>query len=59
MGTATQHFPQLLEIAKPGPFLFCGDVPEQLKQAAIGMNKGAEFGIHAFGFDRVEVSEIK
>jgi hypothetical protein len=36
MGTAAQHFPQLLEIAVPGPFFFCGDVPEQLKQAAIG-----------------------
>ena len=52
MGTAAQHFPQLVEIAVPGPFLFCGDVPEQLKQAAIGMNMGAEFGTHAFGFDR-------
>ncbi len=54
MGTAAQHFPQLLEIAVPGPFLFCGDVPEDLKQAAIGMNMGAEFGYHAFGFDRKE-----
>ena len=52
MGTAAQHFPQLLEIAVPGPFLFCGDVPEELKQAAIGMNMGAEFGYHSFGFDR-------
>jgi quinol monooxygenase YgiN len=52
MGTAAQHFPQLLEIAVPGPFFFCGDVPEQLKQAAIGMNMGAEFGQHSFGFDR-------
>ncbi len=54
MGTAAQHFPQLVEIAVPGPFLFCGDVPEELKQAAIGMNMGAEFGTHAFGFDRKE-----
>ena len=52
MGTAAQHFPQLLEIATPGPFFFAGDVPEELKQAAIGMNMGAEFGGHAFGFDR-------
>jgi quinol monooxygenase YgiN len=52
MGTAAGHFPQLLEIAVPGPFMFCGDVPEELKQAAIGMNMGAEFGTHAFGFDR-------
>ena len=54
MGTAAQHFPKLLEIAVPGPFLFCGDVPEELKQAAQGMNMGAEFGYHAFGFDRNE-----
>ena len=52
MGTAAQHFPQLVEIATPGPFFFCGDVPEQLKQAAISMNMGAEFSTHAFGFDR-------
>ena len=52
MGTAGQHFPQLVEIATPGPFFFCGNVPEELKQAAIGMNMGAEFSTHAFGFDR-------
>ena len=52
MGTAAKHFPQLTEIATPGPFFFCGDIPEQLKQAAIGMNMGAEFSKHAFGFDR-------
>ena len=52
MGTAARHFPQLLEIAVPGPFLFCGDVPDELKQAAQGMNMGAEFGYHGFGFDR-------
>ena len=51
-GTAAHHFPQLAEIAIPGPFFFCGDVPAELKQAAIGMNMGAEFGEHAFGFDR-------
>lgn len=55
MGTAAQHFPQLLEIATPGPFFFAGDVPEQLKQAAIGMQMGAEFGGHAFGFDRRDI----
>jgi hypothetical protein len=42
----------LAEIAVPGPFFFCGDVPEELKQAAIGMNMGAEFSTHAFGFER-------
>ena len=50
--TAAGHFPALLQIAVPGPFLFCGDVPEELKQAAIGMGLDATFAPHAFGFDR-------
>lgn len=50
--TAARHFPALSEIAIPGPFFFCGDVPEELMQAANGMNMGAEFGTHAFGFER-------
>lgn len=29
--TAAGHFPSLLQIATPGPFLFCGNVPEELK----------------------------
>ena len=51
-GTAANHFPKLAEIAVPGPFFFCGDVPNELRQAAEGMNMGAEFSTHAFGFDR-------
>ena len=35
--TAAGHFGNLLEIAVPGEFLFCGEVPEQMKQAATGM----------------------
>ena len=50
--TAAGHFPTLLQIAVPGPFLFCGDVPEELKQAAIGMGLDATFAPHAFGYDR-------
>ena len=50
--TAAGHFPALLQIAVPGPFLFCGDVPEELKQAAIGMGLDATFAPHVFGFDR-------
>ena len=50
--TAAAHFPQLVQIATPGPFFFCGDVPEELKQAAIGMNMGAEFSSHVNGFAR-------
>ena len=50
-GTAANHFPKLSEIAVPGPFLFCGDVPEELKQATQAMNMGAEFGTHAFGLE--------
>ena len=50
--TAAGHFPTLLQIAVPGPFLFCGDVPEQLKQAAVGMGLDATFAPRIFGFDR-------
>ena len=50
--TAGPHFPQLLAIASPGPFFFFGNVPEELKQATEQMQLGAEFGSHAFGFDR-------
>ncbi|MGI9628834.1 MAG: putative quinol monooxygenase [Longimicrobiales bacterium] len=50
--TAAQHFPKLAEIAVPGPFFFCGNVPEELRKAAEGMNMGAVFGTHAFGFAR-------
>lgn len=50
--TAAGHFPALLQIAIPGPFLFCGNVPEELKQAAIGMGLDATFAPHIFGFDR-------
>ena len=52
--TAAGHFPALLQIAVPGPFLFCGDVPEELKQAAVGMGLDATFAPHIFGFDRVK-----
>ena len=51
-GTAAKFFPKLLEIADPGPFFFCGNVPDELMQAAYGMNMGAIFGTHAFGFSR-------
>ena len=50
--TAPQHFPQLLAIAKPGPFMFFGDVPEPLQQATQQMGLGAEFGSNSFGFAR-------
>lgn len=50
--TAAGHFPTLLEIAVPGAFLFCGDVPEELQQAAIGMGLDATFAPRVFGFDR-------
>lgn len=50
--TAAGHFPSLLEIANPGPFLFLGDVPEPLKQAALGMGLEATFAPAQFGFER-------
>ena len=51
-GTAAKFFPKLSEIAVPGPFFFCGDVPEELVQVATGMNMGAIFGRRVFGFSR-------
>ena len=50
--TAGPHFPKLLEIATPGQFLFMGDVPQELQQAALQMGLNAEFSAHAFGFAR-------
>jgi quinol monooxygenase YgiN len=50
--TAAKHFPKLVEIAIPGPFFFCGNVPDELKQAANNMNMGAIFATRAFGFLR-------
>jgi quinol monooxygenase YgiN len=50
--TAAGHFQQLLAIAAPGPFLFLGEIPEEMQQAAEQMGLGAEFSTHAFGFDR-------
>ena len=51
--TAAGHFPELLQIAVPGAFLFCGEVPEPLKQAALGMGLDATFAPRVFGFDRI------
>ncbi len=48
--TARDHFPQPLSIAVPGPFLFFGDVPQELKMATEQVQLGVEFGTH--GFDR-------
>ena len=50
--TAAGHFPDLLAIAEPGPFMFFGDVPTELQQATEQMQLGAEFSTHVFGFDR-------
>ncbi len=50
--TAAGHFPSLLQVATPGPFLFCGQVPEELQQAALGMGLDATFAPRITGFDR-------
>ena len=50
--TAAGHFENLLKIASPGEFLFCGEVPEEMKQAAIGMGLQATFAPKIFGFER-------
>lgn len=50
--TAAGHFESLLKIATPGEFLFCGNVPDEMKQAALGMGLKASFAPAIFGFDR-------
>ena len=50
--TAAGHFEGLLEIADPGEFLFCGEVPNEMKQAALGMGLKATFAPAVFGFQR-------
>ena len=50
--TAAQFFPQLVEFATPGPFIFRGDVPEEPKAAAYQMNMGAIFTGDWDGFER-------
>ncbi len=50
--TAAQFFPQLVEFATPGPFIFRGDVPEPLRAAAYGMDMGAIFTTEWTGFER-------
>ena len=50
--TARGHFPSLLAIANPGPFLFFGEVPEELQQATRQMGLASEFSTHSAGFDR-------
>ena len=50
--TAAAHFPDLLAIATPGPFLFFGEVPTEIKQATEQMQLGAEFSSHLAGFSR-------
>lgn len=50
--TAAGHFDNLLQIANPGEFLFCGNVPEEMKQAALGMGLQATFAPNISGFKR-------
>jgi len=50
--TAAGHFESLLKIANPGEFLFCGLIPEEMKQAALGMGLQATFAPRVFGFQR-------
>ena len=55
--TAAGHFENLLAIAYPGEFLFCGEVPEEMKQAAVGMGLNATFAPKVFGFDRTFITQ--
>lgn len=50
--TAAGHFESLLKIAIPGEFLFCGNIPKEMKQAALSMGLKATFAPHISGFIR-------
>ena len=50
--TAAGHFQNLLAIAVPGEFLFCGNVPNEMQEAARGMGLNATFAPWVFGFER-------
>ena len=50
--TAARFFPQLVEIEPPGPFIFRGDVPVELRAAAYQMDMGAIFTGDWEGFAR-------
>lgn len=50
--TAAGHFESLLKIATPGEFLFCGEVPDEIIQAVLGMGLKATFAHHISGFSR-------
>ena len=53
LGTAAAaHFPDLVAIATPGPFLFLGEVPAELADQVRQMGLGGEFATHLAGFDR-------
>lgn len=54
--TAAAHFPSLLEVATPGPFVFLGDVPEELQQATRQMGLPSQFAPHRVGFDRADAA---
>ena len=50
--TAAGHFEDLLQIATLCEFIFFGDIPNQMKQAAVQMGLKATFVKRAFGFER-------
>lgn len=50
--TAGAHFPALVQVARPGAFLFLGNVPKEMQDAAIGMGLEASFSPRVFGFNR-------
>ena len=50
--TAASHFGALTEIANPGQFVFCGNVPQQMKDAATQMGLQAQFSEHVNGFEK-------
>lgn len=51
--TAGAHFQDLLAIATPGEFLFMGNIPQEMKEAAKAMGLQATFAPKVFGFEPV------
>jgi hypothetical protein len=50
--TAAQYSPPISEFATSGPFIFRGQIEEELRQAAYDMNMGAIFTTDWNSFSR-------
>ena len=55
--TAAGHFDNLLQIANPGEFMFCGTIPDEMKNAAINMGLKASFAPQHHGI-RTKLNKV-